>query len=422
VERYYIEAYDAFCDYDFQRALRLAEKVLEIEPDNKLTHFTMAVIYNRVVAMPEKAIYHLNRVLEIDPHYVRAYNQLAYAYHAIGDHDSSLWAINRYVDGAPDEPNPYDTRGDLYAYRGELKKAMDSYRKAEEVRPGFSTMKIGHMNLFRGHYARAESCYMVQASGDDKWDRSEARCFVAVIPIYQGKFKEALAVLDDAIGADQMERTLRLRYADKHRLAATVYLELEDYDRALEHALLRRDALTRAYPEQAGYRTEFYVHVLAQAGRVDEAEKELRSYEKLLGSEVTVAPYTYYLEKGNIFRAKGEPDSVVVYLEKALEVAGDPYFHVRCMLGEAYLEAGRLDQAVDMLEEAASRYDMSRALVPILAVKSHYLLGRAYEESGWTDRAIEQYETFLEIWKDADPGIPSREDALLRLDRLKTAG
>ncbi len=323
---------------------------------------------------------------------------------------------------APDEPNPYDSRGDLYAYTGRLDKALESYRKAEEIKPGFSILKIGHMNLLKGNYARAESCYMVKASGDDKWDRSEARCYVAVIPMYQGKFKEALAVLDDVIGADQIEQTLRLRYGDKHRLAATVYLELEDYDKALEHAILRRDALTEAYPDYPGHRTEFYVHVLAQAGRVEEAGEALRPYEKLLGNQIPTPPYSYYLEKGNIFRAKGEPDSGVAYLEQALEVAADPYFHVRCMLGEAYLEAGRLDQAVDMLEQAVSRYDISMALVPILAVKSHYLLGRAYEGSGWTDKAIEQYETFLEIWKDADPGIPSLEDARLRLARLKTAG
>ena len=43
----------------------------------------------------------------------------------------------------------------------------------------------------------------------------------------------------------------------------------------------------------------------------------------------------------------------------------------------------------------------------------------AYDESGWNDRAIEQYEIFLEIWKDADPGIPEIDDALERLAGLR---
>ena len=51
----------------------------------------------------------------------------------------------------------------------------------------------------------------------------------------------------------------------------------------------------------------------------------------------------------------------------------------------------------------------------------HYYLGQAYEQSRWRDRAIEQYETFLDIWKDADARLESVEDAKARLARLKGA-
>ena len=49
----------------------------------------------------------------------------------------------------------------------------------------------------------------------------------------------------------------------------------------------------------------------------------------------------------------------------------------------------------------------------------YYMLGEAYEGSGRTDRAIAQYEEFLDIRKDADPGNPDVEDAKKRLARLK---
>jgi hypothetical protein len=44
----------------------------------------------------------------------------------------------------------------------------------------------------------------------------------------------------------------------------------------------------------------------------------------------------------------------------------------------------------------------------------------AYEQSGWNTKAIEQYEEFLDIWKDADPGIAEIEDARQRLVGLKS--
>ena len=41
----------------------------------------------------------------------------------------------------------------------------------------------------------------------------------------------------------------------------------------------------------------------------------------------------------------------------------------------------------------------------------HYSLARLYEERGDSKKAIYQYEKFLELWKDADPGFTQVEDA-----------
>jgi tetratricopeptide (TPR) repeat protein/predicted Ser/Thr protein kinase len=419
IERYYIEAYHAYLARDYEDTIRKLQRIIDRWPDEKMTHFTMAVIYNGFLGKPDLAIQHCKRTLEIDPLYKRAYNQMAYAYDRLGDRDSSLWAINSYIDLAPDEPNPYDTRGDLYGYGGRLGEAMASYKKADEIKPGFSTMKIGHTCLFMGRYAEAESCYKVISSGNDKWDRSEARTYLAIVLLYQGRLDEALRVLDNGIAADQMEQTLRAANGDKHRLKATVYLERGDYDKAVEEAQERRQVLVAAFPDNPAFEADFSSYVLAEAGRQEEAEQALRAFEDRLERGGTSPPYSFWLARGNVTRAKQGPVRAIPDLEKALDEAPDPYFHVRSILGEVYLEAGRLDQAVTTLSQALSRYDESRALVPIYAVKAHYLLGLAYEKSGWKNKAIEQYEAFLSIWKNADPGIDEVEDARERLARLK---
>jgi TolB-like protein/Flp pilus assembly protein TadD len=148
VERYYIEAFEAFDRNDYEEAIRRLRRIIDIEPDHKDTHLTIGLIYCWFLGEQEPGIHHLKRAVEIDPLCKSAYNSMAYAYDRLGDQDSSLWAINQYIAMAPDEPNPYDSRGDLYAYSGRLDRAMESYRKADEIKPGFSTLKIGHMHLF----------------------------------------------------------------------------------------------------------------------------------------------------------------------------------------------------------------------------------------------------------------------------------
>jgi hypothetical protein len=106
-------------------------------------------------------------------------------------------------------------------------------------------------------------------------------------------------------------------------------------------------------------------------------------------------------------------------MEKSI-AEGDPFLHLRTIAAMMCIDSGRLGEAVDLLEDGMIRYDWVRATTPIWSLKAHYFLARAYEGSGWDSKAIEQYEIFVDIWKDADPGIPVLEDARERLALLQS--
>ncbi len=51
--------------------------------------------------------------------------------------------------------------------------------------------------------------------------------------------------------------------------------------------------------------------------------------------------------------------------------------------------------------------------------KSFYKLGIIADELGDKREARKQYTRFLDLWKDADPGLPEVEDAKAKLGSLK---
>jgi tetratricopeptide (TPR) repeat protein len=159
--------------------------------------------------------------------------------------------------------------------------------------------------------------------------------------------------------------------------------------------------------------------VLAESGNVAKAEEVLRALKKDVEEKSKSQMHDYLAAVGSVELAKGNSKSAMTYLEKAKQQTQLPWFEVRYLLVQAYLESGKLAEAVAECEKLLLRYDEYRVSYAIWAVKAYYLMGLAYEKSGWNEKAVEEYEEFLDIWKNADPGIPEVADARQRLARLK---
>jgi serine/threonine protein kinase/tetratricopeptide (TPR) repeat protein len=419
-ERYYIESWEAYVSGNYTQAIEILQKLAERYPEEKEAFYTIGVIYGDKLHESKEAIYYLNKAIQIDPLYKLAYNVLAYAYDQMGDFEKSIWAINKYISLAPDEANPYDSRADLYAYNGKLDQAIESYKKALEIKPDFymSLPKLGDMYLFKKDYAKAESCYEALSSSNEKLYRSAGRLYLALIPLYQGKLEDALKVLDDGIAGDRMEQVEGEMNAYKHFIKAYIYEEQKKMSLALKEAEIGIEILKKAKPNDPVYGRDSYAYLLVKSGRIAEAEELTRALKKDLEGKDSTLMHSYWVSLSEIEEAKGDTNMALSYLEKVYKESPTPSFYLRSHLAEIYLKKGRLDEAVAELEKALSRYDDDRVWATT-AVKAYYLLGLAYEKSGWNKKAIEKYEEFLDIWKNADQGIPEVEDAKERLKKLR---
>lgn len=411
--RMVIEAMHDYLHGDKPQARERFEEMANRFPNDKHVLFILANIYLHDYHDPDRAATYLRRAIQLDPLYRDAYNLLAYAYGDLGDLGQSIWAINKYIEIAPDEPNPYDSRGDLYALSGKIDDAIASYKTALEKNPDFSASarKLGHLYRARGDFATAESYYR-RGLEDGGITRSRSRFDLACLTVYQGRLSLGLAALDDGVAADRAAGYDGRGYLNKRVLQAGIY--------ALRNELPAIRPLADEMPPYSAamgsHWQEARAMMLALCGDIGGAQEVADTLRA--GAKRGVIPDSaWHFAAGWIAFVQARYDSAASNFEASTDVS--PSLWGSYPLGLSYLALGRLSEAVDAFESVRHRYDYFWAVDPISAVTIHYHTGIAYERSGWNDRAIECYQEFLDIWKDADPGAPYVDDARARLAHLR---
>ena len=134
-EKFHIDAFAAMVSRNHTLAIKTLEKLLKQFPYDKRACIMLGFTYFDLQDY-KQVIHYANRAIGIDPLYKEPYNLIAYSYNRLGEIGKANRAIDKFIKLFPGEANPHDSRGDIYAYHGKLDKAIESYQKASQIKPG----------------------------------------------------------------------------------------------------------------------------------------------------------------------------------------------------------------------------------------------------------------------------------------------
>ena len=130
--------------------------------------------------------------------------------------------------------------------------------------------------------------------------------------------------------------------------------------------------------------------------------------------------WQYCLLQGKIELAKTNYSQAIAYFNQASSLL-PVYSLFQQILAEATAEAFTLAGDLENAQEhylRVIRLNKAETDLGDVYAKAHSALGTIYADLGQTAEAIQNYQRFLDLWKDADPGLPEVVDAQKRLGEL----
>lgn len=144
---------------DSQKQVTIPAKANELE-QNPITYFNLGVDLYRHREIPE-SIQAYQKVIELDPTYVEAYNNLGIIYQDIGDFDKALKAYQKAIEVNPKYEKAYNNLGILLFLNNHNEESIQAFQKAIEINAGNieSYINLGILFKKQGEFNKAIECF-----------------------------------------------------------------------------------------------------------------------------------------------------------------------------------------------------------------------------------------------------------------------
>jgi eukaryotic-like serine/threonine-protein kinase len=400
---------------DFETVIRGLDSIISEFPRDSFSRMTLGSLLH-TINQDERAVNVLHEGLAPDPKDENLLNILGYAYANLGNQAAALQANDQYITVRPNDPNPWDTRGDILYQFGRDDEAIAAYRKTLELKPDFQGyeeyLKLVSVYADQGKFALAEAALQEYAQRTPPLYR-------LYLPIFQAQMQQLRGDLDSALqsyrnAVSQLARGDQGRGAgDTLQSLAAIATLTGDASAALSFA-----------QQQKLHGEELPAVALLEAVRGEQATSE-RALQQYAATHTWISPQFIERQRtlngmtaamvrndgrGVLAAAGRLPDLTalgVLFAKARASLLLNDYASAEQGFRRILFEHRYVGNSADM-----------RAHIPLYSLLARYYLGQLYEATGKSQQAIDEYQSFLSHFERSRTRLPQVAEAAAALKRL----
>ncbi len=431
-ERLLIEGNDYLRKGQYENVVEVLTKLLERWPEDILGNRILGSAFGGL-GDQDSAFKLAKRGFRFYPESAVECCNLADCYWQRGEFNKAEKILLAYAKNFPDSPMVHGYLSWHYHLTNEFDRALQEWEMRQRLDPkrDVSWMKLD-LYFSKGDLAACSQMAARLLESESVGMQVTGRGYFYLMDWAQGRYAEAKSSCREILtwaAEDERAKEMRTSLPYFHLDLASLCLNTGDFKDALDESneALRVAAEIKDVSAQM-QALVFKGKALLALKSFDEARK---TAEELLLTLKDVKNKRmikiHHLLEGLIDLESGHLKKAVERLEKAeslllgnygmawnLNVADNAVY--LDALAQAYYRSGKLSLAKAKYEKISST-GLFR-FKPDIWAKSFYWLGRIAEEQGKKAEARGHYGRFLDLWKDADPGLLEVEDAKKRLKEV----
>jgi tetratricopeptide (TPR) repeat protein len=425
-EKYLIQgSYYNMVESDYEKTIEIYKELLSVYPEDEEGNMILGSIYRNLEEW-DLALAQFEKVLRNNVSYELGYHNVSYINMAKGNFDEALEVIEKNKQYITNQSYFHRMKQYILVCKGEYDLAQEELTRAKSIDPeDYKNDKHeGSIYHIKGEFQEAERIYKELLDIDNPVAQLDGYNRMGYLNLSQGRYDRSL---DDFHKGLSHAQELKLDYDASTLMLSLSYvnLRIQNYTKALEYADMAVESAHKInFVENEMVALHYRGLTYLKMGNLEGAEQTAKDLREFI-DRTTNRKYMRHhyhlagmiaLARGQLLEAEKSFEQALSLLPAHMETFTEHSFFMEPLVF-LYFQERKLEKAKAEYEKIIS-YPYGRVFYGDIYTKSFYMLGKIFEEQGNISKAIENYEKFLNLWNDADPGIVELEDARKRVDEL----